>query len=63
MTTIKKTTRRKKKINDSQLPVVPLRGLVAFPNMVLPLFIGREKSVLALQEARGRRSRAARTSA
>src|SRR5688500_16257427 len=33
------------------LPVLPLRGMVAYPAMVLPLFIGREKSVAAIQAA------------
>jgi len=33
------------------MPVVPLRGMVAFPAMVLPLFIGREKSIEAVQAA------------
>ncbi|MDQ3815935.1 MAG: endopeptidase La, partial [Armatimonadota bacterium] len=33
------------------VPVVPMRGMVAFPAMVLPLFIGRDKSVAALQAA------------
>ena len=30
------------------LPVLPLRDIVVFPNMVAPLFVGREKSVNAL---------------
>lgn len=32
------------------LPVLPLRELVMFPHMVAPLFVGREKSVRALDE-------------
>lgn len=31
-------------------PVLPLRDIVVFPHMVVPLFVGREKSVLALEE-------------
>jgi ATP-dependent Lon protease len=30
-------------------PVLPLRDVVVFPNMIVPLFVGREKSVLALE--------------
>ena len=30
-------------------PVLPLRDIVVFPNMVVPLFVGREKSVRALE--------------
>ncbi len=33
------------------MPAVPLRGMVSFPFMMLPLFIGREKSVRALEAA------------
>ena len=33
-----------------QLPVLPLRDIVVFPHMIVPLFVGREKSVKALEE-------------
>src|ERR1700678_2280252 len=32
------------------LPVLPVRDIVVFPHMVVPLFVGREKSVRALEE-------------
>ncbi|HTM79615.1 LON peptidase substrate-binding domain-containing protein, partial [Asticcacaulis sp.] len=32
------------------IPVLPLRDIVVFPHMVVPLFVGREKSVQALDE-------------
>jgi ATP-dependent Lon protease len=32
------------------LPVLPLRDIVVFPHMIVPLFVGREKSVAALEE-------------
>jgi len=35
----------------SRLPLLPLRDVVVFPQMVVPLFVGREKSILALDEA------------
>src|SRR3981189_1249943 len=31
-------------------PVLPLRDIVVFPHMIVPLFVGREKSIRALQE-------------
>ncbi len=33
-----------------KLPVLPLRDIVVFPHMIVPLFVGREKSVSALEE-------------
>ena len=31
-------------------PLLPLRDIVVFPSMVIPLFVGRDKSILALNE-------------
>lgn len=31
-------------------PVLPLRDIVVYPKMIVPLFVGREKSINALQE-------------
>ncbi|WP_146585886.1 endopeptidase La [Puniceibacterium confluentis] len=39
----------KKPLNTSY-PVLPLRDIVVFPHMIVPLFVGREKSVRALEE-------------
>ena len=33
------------------LPLLPLRDIVVFPHMIVPLFVGREKSVAALEHA------------
>lgn len=34
-----------------RLPLLPLRDVIIFPHMVVPLFVGREKSIFALEEA------------
>ena len=35
----------------TELPLLPLRDVVVYPQMVVPLFVGREKSILALEES------------
>lgn len=35
----------------NQLPMLPLRDLIIFPHMMMPLFVGREKSINALEDA------------
>ncbi len=39
------------KKNNQELPLLPLRDLIVFPHMMIPLFVGRDKSVNALDEA------------
>ena len=36
---------------NASYPVLPLRDIVVFPHMIVPLFVGRDKSVRALEEA------------
>jgi len=37
--------------SGNRMPVLPLRDVVVYPHMVIPLFVGREKSILALDAA------------
>src|SRR5512138_2241173 len=37
--------------STNRVPLLALRDLVIFPNMVIPLFVGREKSIKALEAA------------
>ncbi len=37
-------------VKKSTYPVLPLRDIVVYPKMIVPLFVGREKSINALQE-------------
>ncbi len=37
--------------NTLVFPVLPLRDVIVFPNMVIPLFVGREKSIKSLEVA------------
>lgn len=40
-------------IQEQTYPVLLLRDIVIFPHMIVPLFVGREKSVKALDKAMG----------
>ena len=40
-----------KSVSIQGLPVLPLRDVVVYPHMVIPLFVGREKSIHALDVA------------
>ncbi len=40
-----------KDIKNKELPVLPVRDIVMFPHMVVPVFVGREKSTAALEKA------------
>ena len=37
-------------MKSQQFPVLPLRDIVVFPHMIVPLFVGRDKSVRALED-------------
>jgi len=36
--------------DENLFPLLPLRDVVVFPHMMVPLFVGREKSITALNE-------------
>jgi ATP-dependent Lon protease len=44
-------TKKRPPLNPGEtksFPVLPLRDIVVFPHMIVPLFVGREKSIRAL---------------
>src|SRR5690554_2735361 len=43
-------TRARGDAEGGVFPVLPLRDIVVFPHMIVPLFVGREKSIRALEE-------------
>ena len=44
----KNTLQKSEKVT---LPLLPLRDLIIFPHMMMPLFVGRDRSIRALEEA------------
>ncbi len=46
----------KDKPQPKNLPLLPLRDLIVFPHMMMPLFVGREKSINALEHAMNERT-------
>ncbi|MEC8996258.1 MAG: endopeptidase La, partial [Pseudomonadota bacterium] len=40
-----------KKTKINQIPLLPLRDVVVYPNMVVPLFVGRSKSIVSLENS------------
>jgi len=36
---------------NKNIPMLPLRDVVVYPHLVIPLFVGRDKSIKAIQEA------------
>ena len=46
----KESTKDAKKPIKATVPLLPLRDVIIFPHMVVPLFVGREKSINALEE-------------
>ena len=49
-----KSAKKEAKDGTHTMPLLPLRDIVVFPYMVVPLFVGREKSIRALEEAMAR---------
>ncbi|MEP6337276.1 MAG: LON peptidase substrate-binding domain-containing protein, partial [Anderseniella sp.] len=43
-------TKKKTAMIEDVFAVLPLRDIVVFPHMIVPLFVGREKSIAALEE-------------
>ncbi|HMA82572.1 MAG TPA: LON peptidase substrate-binding domain-containing protein, partial [Candidatus Binatia bacterium] len=40
----------------SRVPLLPLRDIIVFPHMVVPLFVGRQRSIKALEDATQKQS-------
>jgi ATP-dependent Lon protease len=53
MTSSNETSTAAASRGEELVPVLPLRDIVVFPHMIVPLFVGREKSIKALEEVMG----------
>ena len=47
----KKDEKEKEAGSFTRVPLLPLRDIIVFPHMVVPLFVGRQRSIRALEEA------------
>lgn len=47
---------KSEKKTTAQYPLLPLRDLIVFPHMMMPLFVGREKSIAALEDVMSKRT-------
>jgi len=53
-TTNQESAEEQKLVIPSELPLLPVRDMVVFPFMILPLFVGRENSINGVNEALGK---------
>jgi ATP-dependent Lon protease len=51
-----KDSNENKEVVTENIPLLPLRDLIIFPHMLMPLFVGREKSINALEDAMSKQS-------
>lgn len=58
MAKVAEKSRKKTKAEEKEivLPVLPLRDVVVYPKMIVPIFVGREKSIAAVQAANDKAS-------
>jgi len=42
--------------SQTRVPLLPLRDIIVFPHMVVPLFVGRQRSIKALEDATQKQS-------
>ena len=49
-----KKENKKNKVTSEDMPMLPVRDVVVFPHMVVPLFVGRPKSIAAVDAALAR---------
>src|SRR5512145_1034913 len=52
----KKDDKERDPNNVLKVPLLPLRDIIVFPHMVVPLFVGRQRSIKALEEAAQKQS-------
>ncbi|MCS6916193.1 MAG: endopeptidase La [Chitinophagales bacterium] len=49
--TVNEQAKVKEEVQEREVPILPLRNTVLFPNIIIPITVGRDKSIQALKEA------------